>query len=179
MKAGVTPGPTRTPTSPPGYPTQQGSAELRLFPTCTLFIRWRVLYVSHSILLTPIIRRPPLLRATLCSRVFRPSRPRPGNDNHLTLYLSVLTLCVLNTSVFSAPRQSSPKERRRPGQPECQTYLTRRRWLKSRQLPPPPKPPLQWTWHLRPLPQLPRQRPKLRLTRRPLAQLHQQMTQTW
>ena len=148
MKAGVTPGPTRTPTSPPGYLTHRGSAELRLFPTCTLFIRWRVLSISHSIPLTPIIRRPPPLRATLCSRVFRLSRPRPGNDNHLILYLYVLTLFVLNVSVLSAPRQSSPKERRRPGQPECQTYLTRRRRLKNRQLPPPPKPPLQWTRRL-------------------------------
>ena len=87
MKAGVTPGPIRTPTSPPGYLTHQGSAELRLFPTCTLFIRWRVLSVSHSILLTPIIRRPPPLRATLCSRVFRLSRPCPGNDNPLIFVL--------------------------------------------------------------------------------------------
>ena len=137
MKAGVTPGPTRTPTSPPGYLTHQGSAELRFFPTCTLFIRWRVLSVSHSILLTPIIRRPPLLRATLCSRVFRLSRPRPGNNNHLILYLSLLTLCMPNTSAFSVPRQSSPKEQRRQGQPECQTCLSRRRRLKSRQPPPP------------------------------------------
>ena len=87
MKAGVTPRPTKTPTSPPGYLTHRGSAELRLFPTCTLFIRWRVLSVSHSILLTPIIRRPPPLRATLCSRVFRLSRPCPGNDNPLIFVL--------------------------------------------------------------------------------------------
>ena len=157
MRAGVTPGPTRTPTSPPGYLTHQGSAELRFFPTCTLFIRWRVLSVSHSTLLTPIIRRPPPLRVTPCSQTCRPSRLRPGNNNLLTLPLSVLTLCMHNTSVFSAPKQSSLKEQRKPGQPECQTCLTRRQRLKSRQLPPPPKPPFQWTRRLRPLARLPRQ----------------------
>ena len=90
--------------------------------------------------------------------------------------MSVLTLCVSNTSVFSVPRQSSPKERRRPGQPECQTCLSRRRRLKSRQ--PPPKPPFPWTRRLKPLPRPPRQRPKRQLIRRRPAQPHQLTTRT-
>ena len=164
MKAGVTPGPTRTPTSPPGYPTQQGSAELRLFPTCTLFIRWRVLSVSHLILLTQIIRRPHPRRATLCSRVFRLSRPRPGNDNHLMLYLSLLTLFALNVSVLSVPKPNSPRGRRKPSKSK-----SRRQQVKNHQLPPLPKPPLQPT----------RQLQKLLLTRRPPARLSRPMTRTW
>ena len=169
MKASVIPGPTRTPTSPPGYPTQQGSAELRLFPTCTLFIRWRVLSVSHSIPLTPIIRRPPPLRATLCSRVFRLSRPRLGNDNHLMLYLSLLTLFVLNVSVLLVPKPNSPRGRRKPSQSKSRSCLSRRQQIKNRQLPLLPKPPLQLT----------RQLPKRLLTRRPPARLNQQMIRTW
>ena len=177
MKAGVTPRPTRTPISPPGYPTQRGNAALRFFLTCTLFIRWRVSSVSHSTLLTPIIRRPPPLRVTPCSQICRPSRLRPGNNNLLTLSLSVLTLCAPNTSVFSVPRQSSPKEQRRPGQPECRTCLSRRRRLKIRQLP--PRPPFPWIRRLKPLPRPPRQRPKRQLIRRPPAQPHRLTTRTW
>ena len=49
--------------------------------------------------LTQIIRRPPLLRATLCSRVFRISRPCLGNDNiscFTCLYLPFLCLTFLS-----------------------------------------------------------------------------------
>ncbi len=178
MRAGVTPGPTRTPTSPPAYVKHQGSAGLRLSPTCTLFILWQVLYVNHSILLTQIIRKRPPLLATLCSRTCRLSRPCPGNDDHLMLYFVFTYTFVLNLSVFSVPRQSSPKEQRRPGQPECRTCLSRRRRLKSRQLPPPPKPPFPWTRRLKPLPRPPRQRPKRQLIRRPPAQPHRLTTRT-
>ena len=109
MRAGVTPEPTRTPTSPPGYLTHRGSAELRLFPTCTLFIRWRVLYVSHSILLTQIIKRPPPLRATLCSRTCRLSRLCPGNNDHLMCTLSLLTLLCLTFLSFQCPSKTQQK----------------------------------------------------------------------
>ena len=135
MRADVTPGPTRTPTSPPGYLTHQGSAELRLFPTCTLFIRWRVLSVSHSILLTQIIRRPPPLSATLCSQVCRLSRPCPGNDNHLMLYFVFTYTIVLNLSVFSVPRPRSPRGRRSPSWSMSRTCLSQRQPLKNRRLP--------------------------------------------
>ena len=169
MRAGVTPGPTRTPTSPPGYLTHRGSAELRLFPTCTLFIRWRLLSVSHSILLTPIIRRPPPLRVTLCSRVFRLSKPCPGNDNPLIFVLFLAHIFILTFVVLSVPKQSSPRGRRNPGRSMSRTCLSRRQPLKNRRLP----------LLLRLLPQPTSPQQKLLLTRRPPAQLNQQTTRTW
>ena len=163
MRAGVTPGPTRTPTSPPGYLTHRGSAEPRLSPTCTLFILWRVLYVSRSILLTQIIRRLPPLRATLCSRTCRLSRLCPGNNDHLMLYFVFTYTFVLNLFVFSVPRPSSPRGRRSPSRSMSRTCLSQRQPLKSRQLP----------LLLRPLLQSISPQQKLLLTRRPPAQLNQ------
>ena len=164
MRAGVTPGPTRTPTSPLGYLTHRGSAELRLFPTCTLFIRWRVLYVSHSILLTQIIRKLPPLRATLCSRTCRLSRLCPGNNDHLMLYFVFTYTFVLNLFVFSVPRQNSAKGRRRTSRSKSRTCLNRRLQLKNRQLP---------------LPLQLKNLKKLLLTRRPPVWLTRSMTRTW
>ena len=169
MRAGVTPGPTRALTSPPGCLTHRGNAELRLSPTCTLFILWQVLYVNRSTLLTQIIRKLPPLLATLCSRICRLSRPCPGNDNHLMLYFVFTYTIVLNLSVFPVPRPSSPRGRRSPSRSMSRTCLSQRQPLKSRQ------PPL----HLRPLPQLPRQLQKPLLARRPPARLHQQTIRTW
>ena len=169
MKAGGTPGPAKTLTSPPGYLKHRGNAELRLSPTCTLFILWRMLYVNRSILLTQIIRKLPPLLATLCSRTCRLSRLCPGNNDHLMVYVVFTYTIVLNLSVFSVPRPSSPRGRRRRSRSKSRSCLSRRQQIKNRQLPPLPKPPLQPT----------RQLQKLLLTRRPPARLNQQMTRTW
>ena len=179
MRAGVTPGPTRTSTSPSGYLTHRGSAELRLFPTCTLFIRWRVLSVSHSIPLTQIIRRPPPLRATLCSRVFRLSRPCPGNDNPLifvlffahTFYTNLC--CSFSAQAKLTKRAKKTKSAGEPDLPEPEVTV--------QESPAASAPEATTPMDTAPAAtaRLPRRRPKLLLSRRPPAQLHQQTTQTW
>ena len=75
-----------------GLPDATRKRRTEVFFTCTLFIRWRVLSVSHSTLLTPIIRRPPPLRVTPCSQVCWPSRLHPGNNNLLTLSVCIYSL---------------------------------------------------------------------------------------
>ena len=163
MRAGGKPGPARMQTSPPAYPKHQGSAGPRLSPTYILFILWRVLYVNRSILLIQTIRKPHPPLVTRCNQTCRPSRPYPGNDDHLLLCLSLLMLCT-NLFVLSVPRQSSARGRKRTSRSKSRTCLNRRLQLKNRQLP---------------LPLQLKNLKKLLLTRRPPAWLTRLMTRTW
>ena len=111
MRAGGTPGPTKTQTSPPAYLKRQGSAGPRLSPTYILFILWRASLVNRSILLIQTIRKLHLPPGTPCNLTCRLSRPLPGNDDQLTLCLSYSCFCT-NLLTFSAQAKLSKRAKK-------------------------------------------------------------------